>query len=122
MLLRASGEMEGTRLDLALVNGPTGADGGVAHGAALVDFVDAAMGDDPAETGRQRAALRARLGDAAFVDVCAVIGAFEIVDRIADATGIPLDDFMRDRTGELRSELGLARFASAANTPEAAAS
>lgn len=119
MLLRVSGETEQAEVELANVNGSTGYDGGVAHGAALVDFVDAVMGDAAAETVRQRASLRARLGDAAFVDTCAVIGAFNVVDRIADATGIPLDDFLRDRSAELRSELGLARFASAANTPGA---
>lgn len=122
MLLRASGETERAEVDLANVNGSTGSDGGVAHGAALVDFVDAVMGGDPAGLERQRASLRARLGDPAFVDTCAVIGAFNVVDRIADATGIPLDVFLKQSTEELRRELGLARFASAANTPGAEAS
>ena len=122
MLLRVSGETEGAELDLANINVNTGADGGVAHGAALVVFVDAAMGGDPAETQRQRSSLRGLLGDPAFVDTCAVIGAFNVVDRIADATGIPLDGFLQAGTENLRRELGLARFASAANTPAAGTS
>jgi hypothetical protein len=39
-----------------------------------------------------------------------------VVDRIADATGIPLDGMLLDANRDLRGELGLARFASAANT------
>ena len=55
-------------------------------------------------------------GDA-FVDVAALIGAFNVVDRIADATGIPLDPMMRVMSAEIRDQLGLAGFASSANTP-----
>jgi hypothetical protein len=43
--------------------------------------------------------------------------AFNVVDRVADATGIPLDDMMLAVSADLREQLGLARFASAANTP-----
>jgi len=38
-------------------------------------------------------------------------------DRIADATGIPLDPMLHAASGEVRAELGLSRFGSAANTP-----
>ena len=48
-----------------------------------------------------------------------MIGAFNVVDRIADATGIPLDPMLDAMSGDIRQELGLARFASAANTPGA---
>ena len=92
-------------------------DGGVAHGAQLVAFTDAAMGDDDEALRREREKLRKCLSDAAFVDTCATIGAFNVVDRIADATGIPLDDTIRAMSEEVRGELGLARFGSSANTP-----
>ena len=49
--------------------------------------------------------------------MAAVIAAFNVVDRIADATGIPLDDMMLAMSGEVRQKLDLTRFASAANTP-----
>jgi len=107
-------------VDLAAVNTPTGEDGGVAHGARLVAFADAVMGPDEARLLRERDALRGVLGDDAFVDTCAVVGAFNVVDRIADATGIPLDDGLAAMSAGVRDELGLARFASSANTPGAA--
>ena len=77
------------------------------------------MGSDDEALRRERAALRAVLSPEAFVDVAATIGAFNVVDRIADATGIPLDDMMHAISGEIRQELNLARFASSANTPGA---
>jgi hypothetical protein len=111
--------MQGARVDLSAVNAPTGGDGGVAHGARLLAFTDAVMGADETALARERSALRAVLSDEQFVDTCAVIGAFNVVDRIADATGIPLDAGMAAMSGDVRRELGLARFASAANTPGA---
>jgi hypothetical protein len=91
-------------------------DGGVPHGARLVAFTEAVMADDEETLRRERSALRAVLSDAAFVDTCATIGAFNVVDRIADATGIPLDDMMLAMSAAVREELSLARFGSAANT------
>jgi len=52
-------------------------------------------------------------------DVAATIGAFNVVDRIADATGIPLDPMIEALSADFRAELNLARFASSANTPGA---
>ena len=67
--------------------------------------------------GRINTALRGLLTPGAFVDAAAVIGAFNVVDRIANATGIPLDAGLAAMSGEVREELDLARFASSANTP-----
>jgi len=75
------------------------------------------MGDDEEAMRRERRALRAVVSDAAFVDTCATIGAFNVVDRIADATGIPLDPTLLAMSEQVRDELDLARFGSSANTP-----
>lgn len=112
-----SSQVTGTEVDLSPVNGASGTDGGVEHGARLVAFTEAVMGDDEERLARERAALRGALSPEAFVDVAAVIGSFNVVDRIADATGIPLDDLIRAASEQVRAELDLARFASAANTP-----
>ncbi len=76
------------------------------------------MGEDEAALSREREALRSLLPDEAFVDVAATIGAFNVVDRIANATGIPLDEMMDAMSADIRQELNLTRFASAANTPQ----
>ena len=112
-----SGSLHGATVDLSAVNSPDGDDAGVVHGARLLAFTDAAIGQDDGALARERSSLRAVLSDEAFVDTCAVIGAFNVVDRIADATGIPLDAGMAAMSGEVRKELDLARFASSANSP-----
>ena len=66
------------------MNGATGADGGVEHGARLVAFTEAVMGDDDVALERERKALRALLTPEAFVDCAATVGAFNVVDRIAE--------------------------------------
>ena len=109
--------MHGAQVDLSAVNAPDGSDSGVACGARLLAFTDAVMGRDEEALARERSALRAVLSDEAFVDACAVVGAFNVVDRIADATGIPLDAGIAAMSGDVRRELDLARFASSANTP-----
>jgi hypothetical protein len=107
--------MSGTAVDLSAVNGARG-DSGVAHGERLLAFTEAVMGGDQAKMERQRAALRAVLSPEAYVDAVATIAAFNVVDRIADATGIPLDDMMQSMAGDIPEQLGLGRFASAANS------
>jgi alkylhydroperoxidase family enzyme len=116
MLLRVSGQAQQTEVDLDAVHGEGRGDGGVAHGGVLIAFVEAVMGRDDDALDRARATARRRLGPAAFVDACAVIGAFNVVDRVADATGIPLDAGMAIMSAGVREELGLVRFASSANT------
>jgi hypothetical protein len=111
--------VSGAEIDLGLVNGGAKSDGGVAHGARLVAFTEAVMKDDETAMNRERAALRALLPPESFVDVAATIGAFNVVDRIADATGIRLDAMLEDMSVDVRRELNLARFASSANTPGA---
>jgi hypothetical protein len=111
--------VNGREVNLSAVNGPTGDDAGVEQGARLVSFTEAVMGNDAGAMARERASLRAVLSPEQFVDTCAVIAAFNVVDRIADATGIPLDGMMQAMSGDVRQQLDLARFGSAANTPGA---
>jgi hypothetical protein len=108
--------MQGADAEIGAVNGAPAGDAGVAHGARLVAFTEAVMGADDPALDRERRALRSVLTPAEFVDVCAVIGMFNVVDRIADATGIPLDEPLAAMSGDVRSELDLGRFPSAANS------
>ncbi|MCX7384736.1 MAG: alkylhydroperoxidase-related (seleno)protein, partial [Alphaproteobacteria bacterium] len=58
----------------------------------LLPFADALLSFDPARIAPLRAAIVARLGEAAMLDAAAVIGGFNGITRIADATGIPLEE------------------------------
>ena len=116
MLLRGSSPTG--EIDLqAAVNAST--ENGVPHGALLNAFTEAVLGTDDAQLDTARNAIVTALGPAALVDAAAVIAAFMQMDRIADATGVPLDDFVVDATNDFREDLGLHKFGSARNTLEA---
>lgn len=115
-----SGAVSGSEVDLSGVNeGETDADGGIPQGARLLAFTDAVMRGSDDDLRRERAALRAVLSDEEYVDAVATVGAFNVVDRIADSIGIPLDENLQTMSAEVREELDLARFGSSANTPGA---
>jgi len=119
MLLRASGEKAGEKVDLDATVG-RGGDGGVAHGEALVRFGEAVTrGSDDAAAARN--ALLAALGPAGFMEAASIAGIFNGLVRTADASGIPLDDGTRKDSADFRGALGLDAFAGAANTDLAAA-
>jgi hypothetical protein len=108
--------VSGATVDLTAVNGAADADAGVTHGARLLAFTEAVMGNDDAALARERAAVRAVLTPEMFVDAAGIIASFNVVDRIADATGIPLDPMIDAMSTDFRHDLNLGRFASAANT------
>ena len=111
-MLRASIEYHGREGDLrAVTEGAKVGDGGIPHGERLSSFVEAALTGDPAELATARDALRDAAGSAALVDAAAVLGNFQRMVRIADATGIPLDGVMRTLSEDFREELGLESYA-----------
>jgi DNA-binding phage protein len=118
MLLRASGEISGHGIDVSVVKDDNAADAsGIPHARALLAFTEAVVRGSEEELAAARAQLLDELGAACLVDAAAVVGNFERMVRIADATGIPLDSPVEALTQDLRSVLGLAAFGSSANTP-----
>ena len=115
MLLRVSGQPSGEDFDLRSVAESNGGDGGVAHGQVLIDFAEAVIGDDDQSLARQRDDVINQLGGDEMVDAAAVIAIFNAIDRVADATGIPLDELIATATQEMRGELGIDHFASTKN-------
>jgi hypothetical protein len=93
------------------VLGSTAEDGGVPHGALLVEFAEAVLDGDDARLSKARAVMRDTLGANALVDAAAVVGFFNAIDRVADATGIPLDPERVGQTADLRAQLGIDAFA-----------
>ena len=83
---------------------------GVVHGDLLVTLVEAALGDTAPALDVARQAVRRAMGDAAFVDACAAIASFNAVVKVADATGIPIEDWKAERTKDIRAELAIDRF------------
>lgn len=113
MLLRASGEAIEEDVDL---EGTVGrGDGGLEHGAALLRFAEAATRGSEDLTDA-RSALLAEAGGAKFIEAAATVGIFNGLVRVADASGIPLDDGTKRNSESFRGALGLDAFASARNT------
>ena len=98
--------MEGGTAELGAVV-EEGSDAGVEHGDLLLALADAQVtgGDD--ELAAARARLREVMGDAALLDAVGVVSNFERMNRIADATGIPLDAGAAAFSADVRAELGI---------------
>jgi hypothetical protein len=111
LLLRASGRTHDRTYELATVTGAVESDGGVPYGRLLVAFADAVLGDDDAALTRTRGALMSALGPPGLVDAAAVVGLFNAIDRVADATGIPLEPEKAAASADFRAALDLDRFA-----------
>ena len=79
----------------------------IPHGSLLKAFAEAALDDDEKLLTEIRQRLRKAMGDAALVDAAAVIANYSALDRVADATGIPLEPAKETETADLRAELGI---------------
>ena len=109
MLLRASGEQEGTEYDLNAANNSTG-DAGVAHASLLRELTEAAIENRWDDLEEVRARAIAAMGKQETVDALTVAAAFNGITRVADATGIPLYEHTAETTVELRDVTGIDRF------------
>lgn len=89
---------------------------GVPHGDLLLAFAEAIIGTDRAALDTARAALAEALGAEAIAGASAIAGNFTKNDRVANALGIPVDPPVLKGTEDLREQLGLNDYASAANT------
>jgi hypothetical protein len=81
--------------------------------AILEEFVVAVVGDDPALADTARATILDHLGPEWLVDTSAVIANFEMMTRLADATGARLLPQRLEAAAGIIDELGLAAFPSA---------
>ena len=113
MLLRGSGEHTGDDYDLTAIVDDGGTGGGVAAAAALTAYADAFF-DDEAGFAAARERLHAEIGGEALVDAAGVLAIFNAVVRIADATGIPLEDQKAQMSADFRDALGIGDYPAAA--------
>ena len=109
-MLRESSKTTGGNYDLKLLTGESG-DGNIPHGALLVQFAEAVLGDDDARLAAIQSEIRSTMGDAALVDAAAIAATFNAIDRVADSTGIPIEDNKAEVTADFRAALGINAFA-----------
>ena len=106
MLLRASGLTQNRDFDLNAVTGAAAGDVGVPHGRSLMRFAEAVLDEDEAALSRARTELLRALGPEGLVDAAAVVGLFNAIDRVADATGIPLEAEKAQASADFRFAVG----------------
>lgn len=93
-----------------MVTGLGDGDGGVPCGDLLIELGEALAQGEALRLARAREGISAALGPEAAVDAVAVASMFNAITRVADATGIPLDESTAARTGEMRAKLGIDAF------------
>jgi hypothetical protein len=111
-MLRASIEHTGANYNLDGVIGD--GDGGIPHGGLLIEFAEAAIVGDDARLSAAREQVLKTLGPESLVDAAGIVATFNAIDRVADATGTPIDEERLEPTAEMREHLGIDRFPSAA--------
>ena len=89
---------------------------GVPSGESLIAFADALVGRDDQALAAAREQLRTNLSVAVMIDASGVASNFQRMVRIADGTGIPLDDPMQVMSEDVRADLGINDFVSASNS------
>ncbi len=99
--------------------GEAGDESGIANAGLLIEFAEAAVGADAARLDAAREALIATMGEAALSDTAAVAALFNAIDRVADATGIPLEDEKAVMAENLRNQLGIDWFGQVPTRQEA---
>jgi hypothetical protein len=121
MLLGLSSAAEALEVDLSAVMG-SGSDTGVDHGAEILDFVEAVLYvvegrcSETGETGETgsledvRSKAQLAIGHDGVVDVAAIVANFQMMTRLADATGAPLEEGIAEASRGMRSELGVDGF------------
>ena len=109
-MLRESAPKGGEGYDLASVMGLGDGDSGIANGEELIAFSEAVIVGDETELTAARAAVIDTLGGAALVDAAAVVAIFDAIDRVADATAIPLENQKLDEMGNFMSEFAIEGF------------
>lgn len=119
-MLRVSAKTSGDDVDLAgIVVGDEVATG-IPGDKALLEFAEVCLGDDAAAIADARQQVHEELGELPMIDAACIIANFQRMVRIADGTGIALDNEVAAMTADIRNDLGINDYSAAQLTPEPA--
>ena len=117
-MLSLSADITESDVDLNMINGDSAVSAGdIEYGHPLNNFAEAFASRDENALARARQALLQAAGAEVLVDTAAVAANFQRMVRIADSTGIPLDERNAALSYGIAKQLDLQRFESAKNTP-----
>lgn len=99
---------------MAVVGADDPTEVGVQDGMAILAFVRAILSADSDTIAETRSVLVRRAGEAVAADVAGVCAHFNGINRVADGTGVKVNDFIRpadELQGFLRARHGADRVA-----------
>ena len=99
----------------AAVDSASKRDTGVPHGVALLRFATAAQTESD-DLDDARAGLMAAVGENGVLEAAATVAVFNGLVRVADGTGIQLDDGVLADSADYRDRLGVNTYGGAANS------
>ncbi len=73
----------------------------------MVELVDSVVHDDNSRRREARDAVLEELGPESLVDAAAVFGNFEMMNRVAEGTGIPIPPQALEREADMMKALSL---------------
>jgi hypothetical protein len=109
MLLRESGEQQNLNLALDSITAEA-KNLGVENETVLLKIAEAVYKSNPEQMTRCRDEAIAIIGARATVDAIGVAAAFNGITKIANATGLPLDESTASSAQALRRDSGIDRF------------
>lgn len=115
-MLRVSAGATNREINIAAINGDSVDNPDLPFAAELMSFAEAVASFDEDALNKARQTLLDAAGPAVLVDAAGVAANFQRMVRIADSTGIPVDDMSNELGNQVRDELDLYRFASAENS------
>lgn len=114
-----SGHAAGLDIDLTTALDPASTgDAGVPAGEELLAFANA-VHRGASDLADVRGTVASVLGTDALYEAAAIVAIFNGLVRVADGTGIRLDEGVVAESADYRDELGVNAFAGVANTPSA---
>ncbi len=108
-MLSSSAIAYGYDLNIEAIADPT-LPSGIPGGNELLDLVDAVMSGDRATVETAQTAVIDALDADSLADAASVFGNFEMMNRVAEGSGIPIPQQAIDRMRDTIESLGLAGF------------
>jgi hypothetical protein len=107
MLLRESSKKADQSLSFNAVTDVAAGDVGVENEASLAAIAEAVCKGDRLQLSKVRQKAQLILGAQGLVDAIGIAAAFNGITKIANGTGLPLDQSNTDTTRQLRAETGI---------------
>lgn len=76
------------------------------YAALFSEFVEAVLGTDPDRLVRARNAIGSTLGEEALVDTAGAVASFNAVVKVADGSGVVVEDFKIALVEQMPEKLG----------------